>query len=194
MVTGGARPHTLPRTRSPGAVSPAPVLARGADPPRTGSSRPRAPARYTAVIMQTTDEAAALPDLQITEQDLDRLSEVVEQHGDGPLRRAAEALEAELERARIVPQDRIPSDVVTMRSRAVCSELESGKRRELVLAYPDEANPEEGKISVLAPVGLALLGLRVGDTIRWPMARGRHTTLKLLEVQYQPEAAGALHL
>jgi regulator of nucleoside diphosphate kinase len=140
--------------------------------------------------MQPTDRAPGPPELHITQQDLDRLSEVVEQYGDGPLRRAAQALETEIERARIVPQDRIPPDVVTMRSRAVCVDLESGKQRELMLVYPDEANHDEGKVSVLAPVGLALLGLQVGDTIRWPMARGRETTLKLLEVRYQPEAAG----
>lgn len=144
--------------------------------------------------MTSTHTARDLPELHVTEQDLNRLSEVVEQYGDGPLRRAAEALEVELERARIVPQAQIPPDVVTMRSRAVCRELESGKTRELMLVYPDEASHEEGKVSILAPVGLALLGLRVGDTIRWPMARGRHTTLELLEVRYQPEAAGALDL
>ena len=77
-----------------------------------------------------------------------------------------------------------------MRSRARYRDVDTGKTRELELVYPHEADASVGKLSVLAPVGLALLGMRAGSTIRWPMPRGRTATLELLEVRYQPEAAG----
>lgn len=147
--------------------------------------------------MQPTDQTvpsptapAATPELQITAQDMERLRLVVDRHVDGKLGPAAEALELELDRAKLVPQEAIAKDVLTMRSRALCEDLETGKTRELTLSYPNEADPAEGKVSVLAPVGLALLGLKVGDTIRWPMPNGRETTLKLVKVLYQPEASG----
>lgn len=139
----------------------------------------------------TTTPEPALPELHITEQDLARLRDVVERYADGALGAAAEALDEELERARVVPQRQIPPDVVTMRSRVVWKDTQTGKQREVELVYPDEADAESNKVSVLAPVGLALLGLRVGDTIRWPLPAGRHTMVKLLAVPYQPEAAGA---
>jgi regulator of nucleoside diphosphate kinase len=144
--------------------------------------------------MPTTETTSTLPELQITEQDMQRLRKVVENHADGRLGEAAEALEYELDRARVVPQDRIPPDVVTMRSRVLCKDLETGRTREIVLVYPREVDPDAGKVSILAPMGAALLGLRVGDTIRWKMPRGREANLALLEVSYQPEAEGALDL
>jgi regulator of nucleoside diphosphate kinase len=144
--------------------------------------------------MQIPQTASVLPELHITEQDMTRLRSIVERYAEGALGPATESLELELDRARVVPQDRIPADVVTMRSRAVCQDVENGKTREVVLVYPDEADVSENKVSVLAPMGLALLGLRVGDTIRWPMPRGRSSLLELVNVRYQPEAAGALDL
>ena len=144
--------------------------------------------------MQSSLSTPAHPELHITEQDHRRLRAVVERFIDGRHAAAAEALETELDRARVVPQDEIDPDVLTMRSRALCVDRETGTQRELVLVYPDEADVSSGKISVLAPVGLALLGLRVGDTIRWPTPRGRDAVLELLELRYQPEADGAYEL
>lgn len=143
--------------------------------------------------MQMPD-TATLPQIFVTKPDLVRLRDLVERSLDGGLTEAAERLEHELERAKIVPQDQIPPNVVTMRSRAVCRDIETDTVRELELVYPREADSSAGKISVLAPMGVALLGLRVGSTIRWPMPRGRTVTLELLEVRYQPEAAGAFDL
>lgn len=148
--------------------------------------------------MQPTDTAplstatgpSASPPLHITQKDMERLRLVVDRNIDGKLGPAAEALELELDRATVVADGQVPADVLTMRSRALCEDLETGKQRELVLSYPNETDPSEGKVSVLAPVGLALLGLRVGDTIRWPMPNGRETVLKLVKILYQPEAAG----
>lgn len=144
--------------------------------------------------METLHPTKTLPALRITERDRERLREIIEAHVHGRLADAADALEEELERAQVVAAEDVPPDVVTMRSRVLVEDVETGKRRELELSYPREANMAEGKVSVLAPVGLALLGLRVGDTIRWPMPRGRHATLRLLSVDYQPEAAGRYDL
>lgn len=140
------------------------------------------------------DVAPKTPELRITQKDMERLRLVVDRNIDGNMGQAAEALELELDRAQVVSDDQVPSDVLTMRSRALCEDLETGKQRELVLSYPNETDPNEGKVSVLAPVGLALLGLKVGDTIRWPMPGGRTTTLKLVKILYQPEAAGDMEL
>lgn len=134
----------------------------------------------------------SLPPIYLTDRDMERLRDVAERYASSSLSSAAEALELELDRAEIVPVDRVPADVVTMRSRFACRQLESGKTHEFVLVYPHEANAGEGKISVLAPVGLATLGLQVGAKIRWPLPDGRSTELELLDVLYQPEAAGEL--
>jgi regulator of nucleoside diphosphate kinase len=63
----------------------------------------------------------------------------------------------------------------------------------LTLVYPRDADGSAHKVSVLAPVGSALLGLRVGETIDWPMPGGRSARLQVLAIRYQPEAAGELH-
>ncbi|WP_034053306.1 nucleoside diphosphate kinase regulator, partial [Pseudomonas aeruginosa] len=102
---------------------------------------------------------------------------------------AAEALEAELSRAQVVGHDEIPPGVVTMNSTVRCREESSGKEYTLTLVYPEDV-AGEGKVSILAPVGTALLGLTIGQTIDWPAPSGKTLKLTLLEIEYQPEAAG----
>lgn len=130
----------------------------------------------------------------VSHDDLARLRALVDRHLQGPQQAAAEMLEAELDRAIVLPQDQVPPDVVTMRSRVVFEDLGTGKRREAELVYPEEADVAQARISVLAPVGTALLGLSQGDSISWPLPGGRTTTLRIVSVVYQPEAAGDLHL
>ena len=101
------------------------------------------------------------------------------------------ALRAELERADIVEPAQMPRDVITMNSTARFV-LNDGSEREITLVYPRDADGSAGKVSILAPVGSALLGLRVGDSIRWP-APGGDVDLRVLSIRYQPEAAGDLH-
>ncbi|SEU10760.1 nucleoside diphosphate kinase regulator [Stigmatella erecta] len=138
--------------------------------------------------------AATVPALQITPEDMTRLRTVVERHLEGTKAAAAEQLELELDRAQLVRQEQIPPDIVTMRSRILFEDLDTGRRREASLVYPEEANMEQSRVSILAPVGLALLGLRVGDIIEWPLPNERLGKLRILEVLYQPEAAGDFHL
>ena len=98
-------------------------------------------------------------------------------------------LESELERADIVDARDVPPDVVTMNSRVVFEDANTGKTTEVTIVFPQEADLERGRVSVLAPVGTALLGLAQGDSIVWPFPDGSSRCLRVVEVTFQPEAA-----
>lgn len=118
-------------------------------------------------------------------QRLERLLDDLAQDSPGAL-----ALQDELDRAeQIVAHDQVPAGVVTMNSRVHCREESSGKDYHLTLVYPKDAG-REGNVSILAPIGCALLGLSVGDQIDWPAPGGKTLKLTLLAVEYQPEADG----
>jgi regulator of nucleoside diphosphate kinase len=102
----------------------------------------------------------------------------------------AAALEAELLRGDVRRPDQLPPDVVTMNSEVVCLDEGSGAERRISLVYPEAADASAGKVSILAPVGAALLGLCVGQRIHWPLPGGRSAHLTVKAVLYQPEAAG----
>src|SRR5574337_1475665 len=133
---------------------------------------------------------ADLPPIYLTQSDLDRLSDLLEAYAAGSGGRRFTDLENELVRASVVPADQIPKDVVTMNSRVVFEDETSGERREVTLVYPGQADISAGKISVLVPVGSALLGLRVGQSIDWALPSGKRRRYRIIEVPYQPEAAG----
>ena len=120
------------------------------------------------------------PSLYVTQNDLERLSELLDSQGG----RFAQ-LEGELARAVVVPRSEIPRDVVTMNSRVVFQNETTGERREVTLVYPADA----GKISILVPVGTALLGLRVGQSIDWQLPNGEKHRYRVIDVPYQPESA-----
>ena len=103
--------------------------------------------------------------------------------------RDAVHLAPELDRADIVPSLAVPPDVVTMYSRVAFEDETTGQFRVVTIVYPQDADPSEGKISVMAPVGSALLGLSVGQSIEWCFPDGRPRTLRVVELLYQPEAA-----
>ena len=129
--------------------------------------------------------------IYITELDYDRLSGLIDRtrERDGADREYLNKLEAELDRAEIVEPKDIPADVITMRSKVRLKDLVSGESNTYSLVFPTEADFAEGKISVLAPIGTAILGYRQGDTIEWPVPSGLRK-LKVEEILYQPEAAG----
>ncbi|MDH1263975.1 nucleoside diphosphate kinase regulator [Pseudomonas sp. GD03944] len=130
---------------------------------------------------------SSTPSITITRLDLQRLERLLDSLDDfGP---GAEALQAELDRAEVVGHDQVPAGVVTMNSRVHCREESSGKDYHLTLVYPEDAGGE-GTVSILAPVGSALLGLSVGQHIDWSAPSGKVLKLTLLAVEYQPEAAG----
>lgn len=130
----------------------------------------------------------------VTETDLERLQRVIEQHGGGRNAELAEMLEQELARAEVTSSQDVPADVVTMNSTVIYEDEETGARRQVTLSYPQDARSDEGRISVIAPIGSALLGLSVGQSIEWPVPGGRTKTLRIVAVPYQPEASGDLHL
>jgi regulator of nucleoside diphosphate kinase len=104
-----------------------------------------------------------------------------------------DALEAELNRAHVVPSREVPPTVVTMNSIVEIVDLDTGEELQVTLVFPRAANLRARRISVLAPVGLALLGARVGDVVEWPTP-GRTRRLRVAKLVYQPEAAGDFEL
>lgn len=132
------------------------------------------------------------PSLIVSSRDLARLEALL----DSPVlsrHPAALALIDELNRAEVLPPQQIPADVVTMHSRVECEDIANGEEHVLTLVYPNEADVERGRVSVLAPVGTALLGLSVGQSIDWQAPGGRPLKLRVKSVRYQPEAAGDFH-
>ena len=98
------------------------------------------------------------------------------------------ALAGELRRARVVPRAEIPPDVVTMGSTVRLRDLETGEDETYTLVYPHDADIEANKLSVLAPVGTALLGYRAGDEVEWPVPAGVRR-FRVEEVLFQPKSA-----
>jgi len=130
------------------------------------------------------------PPIYLTQTDLDRLWDLLEAYATGSGGRRFDKLEDELVRAVIMPRDQIPKDVVTMNSRVVFEDETTAQRREVTLVYPGKADINAGKISILVPVGTALLGLRAGQSIDWELPGGQKRRYRIIEVPYQPEAAG----
>src|SRR5690349_3094705 len=102
-------------------------------------------------------------------------------------------LQDEIKRARIVEPTEIPNDVITMNSRVSLRDLDSGEQMEVSLVYPSAADATAKKISILAPIGTAILGYRTGDTVEWEVPAGLRR-LKIEDVLYQPEASGDFSL
>jgi regulator of nucleoside diphosphate kinase len=132
------------------------------------------------------------PSIIVSSRDFDRLEQLL----DSPaLRRlpAAVALMEELKRATVMPPDEIPDGVVTMHSTVECDDELTGEHHRLTLVYPHEANVDSGHVSILSPVGTALLGLSIGQTIDWNAPGGRQLRLHVTRIRYQPEASGKFH-
>lgn len=125
----------------------------------------------------------------ITEEDYRRLEWLIDTSRRiyRPNADRLEGLERELEQAVLVKSDEVPPDVVTMNSRVRVRDLENGRELAYRIVFPSEANMADNRISVLAPMGTALLGLRAGATVEW-MAPSGMRRFRVLEVEYQPEA------
>src|SRR5690606_28466711 len=108
----------------------------------------------------------------INEHDADRLDSLLERSAADNNPTVAR-LQAELGRARIVPRERLPAQVVSMRSVVRFYLSTAGRELDLRLVYPRELKDPANEVSVLSPVGAALLGLSEGDTIDWLMPDGR---------------------
>ena len=135
--------------------------------------------------MKTLENGRA-PDIVVGHQDHDRLAALADAALD-TLPLLAETLLAELERARLVADERMPTTVVRMGS-TVEYEAADG-RRSVELVYPEDADIARGRISVLTPIGTALLGLSAGQSIRWLTRDGRDQRLTVVAVAPPPAAA-----
>ena len=134
--------------------------------------------------------------IYITKFDKMRLTELVKvatEFGHSRDKEYLTALEEELDRAEALDSKDIPTDVVTMNSKVRVQDLDSGNEMVYSLVFPRDANIDQNRISILAPLGTALLGYRVGDVIEWKVPAGLRR-IRVEEVLYQPEAAGDYHL
>jgi regulator of nucleoside diphosphate kinase len=128
--------------------------------------------------------------IYITDDDCQRLRRLITgRRGANSLdHEYLDTLEQELDRAEVVGPEDLPRDVVTMNSEARLQDLDSGLIQRYKLVFPTQFR-SDNSVSVLAPIGTAMLGYRVGDVIEWRVPKGMRR-LKILEVLYQPEAAG----
>jgi regulator of nucleoside diphosphate kinase len=131
----------------------------------------------------------------ITKFDKERLEELIaaaEEFCDHS-RRDLHALAGELARASVVLPKAVPQDVVTMNSKVVLRDVDTSGEMTYSLVFPKDADIDTGAISILAPVGTAILGYGEGDVIEWPVPSGIRR-IKIEKILYQPEAAGDFHL
>ena len=129
-------------------------------------------------------------DIIVTAPDHAELSSVIAVTGklSGRVRWELRLLENELKRARIVAPKDVPFDVITLNTRAELLDLESGERMEFTLVLPRDEKINDGKISVLAPLGTAMRGYRVGDEFDWHIPHALRR-LKVIKLHFQPEAS-----
>ncbi|QUX93756.1 nucleoside diphosphate kinase regulator [Marinomonas sp. A3A] len=129
------------------------------------------------------------PQITISSLDAERLEKILDSlsYSQFPNK---DDLQEEINRADIVEPREMPNNIVTMNSTVTFKVLSSGKAFSKTLVYPKDANGAEDTVSVLAPVGSALLGLKEGDQIDWPKPNGDMLSVTIVKVDYQPERAG----
>ena len=131
------------------------------------------------------------PKIFVTTRDAGKLRKLIREayhsdyRGSDYLKRLAE----EIEKASVVQPDQIPSDVITLNSTARLVDQETNEEMIYTLVFPEDAEVTQGKISILAPIGTAMLGYRVGDTFEWDTPGGIRS-IRVKEILYQPEASG----
>jgi regulator of nucleoside diphosphate kinase len=132
-------------------------------------------------------------EIHITEPDMARLRRLLADESRGGRRPDLASLERELRQACVIPAQEIPQDVVTMHSQVVLRDQRTREQSTYTLVFPEEADLERNCISVLAPIGTAILGRRRGDVFEWQVPGGLRK-LKIKDILFQPEAAGQFHL
>ncbi|MBM7562678.1 nucleoside diphosphate kinase regulator [Fusibacter tunisiensis] len=135
-------------------------------------------------------------EIRITAKDLDKLKALVAEErefGKNKEAKSLKNLESELNRAIVVASVDIPRDIITMNSKFTLINLETGEAETYSLVYPEESDLIENKISILAPVGTAMLGYQEGDIIDWEIPDGS-VRFKIEKILFQPEAEGQYDL
>ena len=128
--------------------------------------------------------------IYITKDDAQKLEELLKAASRYNTRDRANfrVLQEELSRAKIVAPNQVTPDVVTMHSSVRLRDLRDDEVMELTLVFPEEADPDAGSISVVAPLGAAILGYKAGDTVQFRTPGGTRS-VRIEAVVYQPEAA-----
>ncbi|TXL75932.1 nucleoside diphosphate kinase regulator [Vineibacter terrae] len=129
----------------------------------------------------------ALPTITLTADNHERLSRLADAAADG-MSAEADFLAREVDRAVVVDPERIAPQIVTMNSRCVFRDDSNGFDRTVTLVYPEDEDAAAGRISVLTPIGSALIGLAEGQSMSWRTRSGERRVLTLLRVAFQPEA------
>lgn len=129
--------------------------------------------------------------IYLTEFDLERLQKLLWEAQSTDYRKSAylEKLQAEIRRARVVSPREVPGDVITMNSTVCLKDTDTGEEETYTLVFPEDADLAQGKLSVLAPVGTAMLGYKVGDIFEWDVPAGKRH-LQVEKIIYQPESSG----
>lgn len=133
--------------------------------------------------------------IYLTEFDKKRLSRLIEdpKRFKGRDRDQILILQNELERGEIVDSKDMPDNVITMNSKVMIQDLDTREEMVYTLVFPAFSKVEEGKLSIVSPLGIALIGFSVGDTIEWNLPGGVRK-LYVKEILYQPESAGDYNL
>ncbi|RPJ54597.1 MAG: nucleoside diphosphate kinase regulator [Dehalococcoidia bacterium] len=133
--------------------------------------------------------------IYVTEFDLERLNKLLQEAQYTQYRDSDYLiqLQAELNRSKVVAPQEVPHDVITMNSTVCLVDLNTGEEEKYTLVFPEDADIEQGKISILAPIGTGMLGYKVGDIFEWTVPDGKRR-LKVKSILYQPEASGDYHL
>jgi regulator of nucleoside diphosphate kinase len=121
------------------------------------------------------------PNIILSQEDYEKISQLIYQNDSD----IAALLEEELSRADLVPQTELPANVVAMRSQVTYKDSVTGQESTITLVYPHEANLAENRISILASVGAALIGLKEGAAIQWPLPNGTKKEFKVVKVSQE---------
>jgi len=131
-------------------------------------------------------------EIYITEHDMKRLRALIEIY-NGKDKPYIDLLEEELERAKVVDPKSIPNDVVTMNSVVRIKDMDTNEEKTFTLVFPGKREVTENALSILAPIGTALLGYREGDIVEWEVPAGMKR-FQIMEIIYQPERLGNYEL
>jgi regulator of nucleoside diphosphate kinase len=133
--------------------------------------------------------------IEITSSDAQRLRHLLAYLERRPRseRAVLQRLRHEVERAHIVAPHEVGRRVVTLQTRVMLLDVDTRESATWVLVYPEHADYDAGRLSVLAPIGMAILGYREGDIVEWDVPAGQRR-IRIHKVLYQPEAAGHEHL
>ena len=133
----------------------------------------------------------SLPSIVLTDRDSERLSALAAGQ-NGQFTESSRTLARELENAMIVESARVPPNVVTMNTRVTLRDEGTGWTRIFTLVYPDGEDISAGHLSILTPMGAALIGLSEGETLTWSTRDGQTKELTVAKILYQPEASGRM--